>query len=58
MSQTITAEPPKPSQQVRDSVPLKEIEAAIHSVRFGVVQVIIQDGIVTQIDRTEKVRLR
>ena len=39
-------------------LPIPEIEAAIRSIRHGVVQVIIQDGIVVQIDKTEKQRLR
>ena len=39
-------------------LPLADIEAAIRSVRFGVVQIIIQDGVVVQIDRTDKRRLR
>jgi hypothetical protein len=39
-------------------VPLAEIEAAIRRTRHGVVQIIIQDGVVVQIDRTEKLRLR
>jgi len=38
-------------------VPLEAIQDAIKSVRFGVVQLIIQDGRVVQIDRTEKIRL-
>lgn len=39
-------------------VPLAEIEAAVRSIRYGVVQIIVQDGVVVQIDRTEKMRLR
>ena len=46
--------PPAPTTPL----PLHEIEAAIRSIRFGVVQIIIQDGIVVQIDKTEKQRLR
>jgi hypothetical protein len=38
-------------------VPLEAIQSAIASLRFGVVQLIIQDGRVVQIDRTEKIRL-
>jgi hypothetical protein len=41
-----------------EALPLAEIEAAIKRVRHGVVQIIIQDGVVVQIDRTEKQRLR
>jgi hypothetical protein len=37
--------------------PMREIEEAVKSIRFGVVQVVIQDGRVIQIDRTEKIRL-
>ena len=38
-------------------IPLEAIQAAVRDVRFGVVQLIIQDGRVVQIDRTEKIRL-
>lgn len=34
-----------------------EILAAIQTVRFGTVRIIIQDGRVVQIEKTEKVRL-
>jgi hypothetical protein len=40
------------------ALPLAEIEEAIRGVRHGTVQIIIQDGVVVQIDRTEKRRLR
>jgi hypothetical protein len=36
---------------------LRQIIQAINSVRFGYVQIIIQDSRVVQIDKTEKVRL-
>jgi len=39
------------------AVPLADIEAAVQSIRYGVVQLIIQDGRVIQIDKTEKIRL-
>ena len=42
----------------KPELPLREIEAAIRSIHYGVVQIIIQDGIVVQIDKTEKQRLR
>jgi hypothetical protein len=44
---------PAPSQ----GIPLEEIQEAVKSVRYGVVQLIIQDGRVVQIDKTEKIRL-
>lgn len=39
------------------SLPLDAIQEAVESIRFGVVQLIIQDGRVVQIDKTEKIRL-
>jgi hypothetical protein len=42
----------------RRQLPLAEIESAVRSIRFGTVQIVIQDGVVVQIDKTEKVRLR
>jgi hypothetical protein len=38
-------------------LPIEEIRTAVGSVRHGVVQLIIQDGKVVQIDKTEKIRL-
>jgi hypothetical protein len=40
-----------------DALPLEAIQEAVESIRFGVVQLIIQDGRVVQIDKTEKIRL-
>ncbi|MBI5563124.1 MAG: YezD family protein [Deltaproteobacteria bacterium] len=35
----------------------EDIERAIKGIRFGSVQIIIQDARVVQIDKTEKIRL-
>ena len=43
--------------QTPPSLPLEAIQEAVESIRFGVVQLIIQDGRVVQIDKTEKIRL-
>jgi hypothetical protein len=45
-----TTTPPGP-------LPIEAIQEAVKSVRYGVVQLIIQDGKVVQIDKTEKIRL-
>jgi hypothetical protein len=37
---------------------LEEIRKAVQGIRFGEVRVIIQDGLVVQIERVEKQRLR
>ena len=40
-----------------ESAVLSEVLAALRSIRFGTVQMTVQDGKVVQIDKTEKVRL-
>jgi hypothetical protein len=37
---------------------IERIRAAVKGIRFGEVRVIIQDGLVVQIERIEKERLR
>ncbi len=37
---------------------VKEIREALQGLQFGTVTIIVQDGVVVQIDRTEKRRLR
>ena len=39
------------------ALPMDEIREAVERIRFGTVQLIIQDGKVVQIDTTEKRRL-
>ena len=52
MSQTIT-------QTKSDGPPewLRVVQEKVESLRFGVVQLVVHDGRVTQIERTEKTRL-
>ena len=40
------------------TVDLEPIRAAIKGLRFGEVRIVIQDGVVIQIDRMEKQRIR
>lgn len=43
-----------------DAVPpewLRVVQQKVESLRFGVVQLVVHDGRVTQIERTEKTRL-
>jgi len=42
---------------IREQVAMRHILNAIRRMRFGVITLIIQDGIVIQIDQTEKTRL-
>jgi len=39
------------------SVDLEPIRAAIKGIRYGEVRIVIQDGVVIQIDRVEKRRI-
>jgi hypothetical protein len=49
--------PSHPELAAEDDTVLNEIIDAIRGIQFGQVQIIIQDGRVVQIDRTEKRRL-
>ena len=35
----------------------ERIQAALRGMRFGTVTVVVQDGVVVQVERTEKIRL-
>lgn len=37
---------------------MRQIQEALRGLKFGAVSIIVQDGVVIQIDRTEKRRLR
>ena len=37
---------------------LRVVQQKVESLRFGVVQLVVHDGRVTQIERTEKTRLK
>ena len=45
------------SRPEHEDVLVAEILKAIHSIRYGAVHLILQDGRVVQIEKTEKVRL-
>jgi hypothetical protein len=49
--------PQRPPSSESSPIPIEAIQEAVESVRFGVVQLIIQDGRVVQIDKTEKIRI-
>ncbi len=50
------ADPARPAQD-RESG-LDHVRQAVQGIRFGEVRVIIQDGVIVQIERVEKHRLR
>ena len=49
--------PAKPPPSPPAALPIQEIEEAVSRVRFGTVQLIIQEGRIIQIDTTDKKRL-
>jgi len=48
------AEPPV-APEFRDA--LDRIRAALRGLRYGTVTAVVQDGVVVQVERTEKIRL-
>lgn len=49
---------PQPKLETQRDLELQQIQEALRGLRFGAVSIIVQDGVVVQIDRTEKRRLR
>ena len=45
-------------KQLGNDIPIQQIIAAVQAVQHGDVHIVIQDGKVIQINKTEKVRLR
>jgi hypothetical protein len=41
----------------RSTLALDKVRDALAELRFGTVTVVVQDGVVVQVERTEKVRL-
>ena len=47
-----------PARSVATDLDLDRVRQAVRGIRFGEVRVIIQDGLIVQIERVEKQRLR
>ncbi len=45
-------------QESRHDGPLRRIESALRGLEFGTVTAVVQNGVIVQVERTEKVRLR
>lgn len=61
MALTHTGEPTLdtlPSAEPRLEPALRDIRDALRGLQYGSITVIVQDGVVVQIERTEKRRLR
>jgi hypothetical protein len=49
---------PNPSARDEEANSLRRIVEALQGLRFGEVTVVVQDGVVVQVERTERVRVR
>lgn len=49
---------PEAQRSGPDSDPVRSIAQALTGLKFGSLLVIVQDGVIVQIERTEKIRLR
>ena len=41
----------------RTAEALRRVEAALRGLRFGTITLVVQDGVIVQVDRMEKIRL-
>lgn len=49
---------PLPERDIAAEEALTQIRESLRGLKFGSVNIIVQDGVIIQIDRTEKRRLR
>ncbi|MEN6493020.1 MAG: DUF2292 domain-containing protein [Thermoguttaceae bacterium] len=47
-----------PARQARDEPWLQPVRESLRGLQYGSVVIIVQDGVVVQVDRTDKRRLR
>ena len=50
--------PPPGATRLPTDDELREVAASLRGMRFGSVTIVVQDGVIIQIDKTEKRRLR
>lgn len=46
------------AEETTSETVLQQISDALRGLKFGVISIIVQDGVVVQLERTEKRRLR
>lgn len=52
------SKPNEPQVDSSHEAELQQIREALRGLRYGSVNIIVQDGLIVQIDRTEKRRIR
>jgi hypothetical protein len=58
MTEPVAAPGPQPAGPPNARWALTQIEEALRGLRFGTVTIVVQDGVVIQVERTEKWRLQ
>jgi hypothetical protein len=53
-----TASPPAPPREPNLQWAWRQIEAALRDLRFGALTLVVQDGVIVQVERTERHRYR
>lgn len=49
---------PPEAEPFREEVLVRELRRLLRGLRFGAIELVVHDGVVTQIERREKLRLR
>ena len=49
---------PPTSEDTLEATHLRKIQEALRGLKFGEVTVVVQDGVVVQVERTERIRVR
>jgi hypothetical protein len=55
-SEPATGDRTQPPQPPRSEAWVEVVRQAVNTLRFGIVQVVVHDGQVTQVERTERLR--
>lgn len=58
MSSAETSLPASGERESERELEMVQVRESLRGLRFGTVNIIVQDGVIVQIDRTEKRRLR
>jgi hypothetical protein len=54
----MTDTPPTPEPERADRGALRYVEEALRGLQFGAVTIVVQDGVVVQVERTERRRFQ
>jgi hypothetical protein len=57
MEKKMPANPKKLVADAKEELAIEEIRKALRSLKYGTITIIVQDGVVIQIDRTSKTRI-